>query len=89
MSCPQCFTGHVNPGTPVGTIETIYGRKTYVARPAEGKAPQGIIVIIPDAFGLPFVNNQILADHYASAGQYLVYLPDFMNGEFERPPRLT
>jgi hypothetical protein len=35
----------------------------------------------PDAFGLPFINNQILADHYASAGQYLVYLPDFLDGE--------
>lgn len=81
MSCPQCFSGHVNPGTPKGRITQVFGRKTYVAEPAEGKQPQGIIVIVPDAFGLPFVNNQILADHYAAAGQYLVYLPDFMDGE--------
>ncbi|KAF2719749.1 dienelactone hydrolase family protein [Polychaeton citri CBS 116435] len=80
MSCPQCFSGHVNPGTPVGTIEQIYGRPTYVSRPPNGKQALGVLVIIPDAFGLPFVNNQILADHYASAGQYLVYLPDFMDG---------
>ena len=62
----------------------MYGRRTYIAEPPGGKEPLGIIVIIPDAFGQPFVNNKILADHYASLGQYLVYLPDFMDGEF--PP---
>ena len=81
MSCPKCFSGHVNPGTPLGSIKSVYGRRTYVAEPPHGKQPLGVIVIIPDAFGLPFINNQILADHYASAGQYLVYLPDFMDGE--------
>jgi hypothetical protein len=83
MSCPQCFSGHINPGTPLGRIESVYGRQTYIAVPPGGKEPLGIIVIIPDAFGLPFVNNQILADHYASMGQYLVYLPDFMDGELQ------
>ena len=81
MSCPECFSGHVNSGTPTGTIEQIYGRRTYIARPQEDKQPLGVVVIIPDAFGLPFVNNQILADHYASAGQFLVYLPDFQDGK--------
>lgn len=81
MSCPQCFSGHINPGTPLGRIENVYGRRTYIAEPPNGKQALGIVVIIPDAFGLPFVNNQILADHYASLGQYLVYVPDFMDGE--------
>jgi hypothetical protein len=40
----------------------------------------GIIIIVSDAFGMPFINNKLLADHYASQGQYLVYLPDFMDG---------
>jgi dienelactone hydrolase len=80
MSCPQCFTGHVNPGTPTGRWEAVHGLRTYIADPPNGKNPTGIIVIISDAFGVDFVNNQILADHYASAGDYLVYLPDFMNG---------
>ena len=80
MSCPQCFTGHVNPGTPRGRWDTVHGLRTYIAEPAAGKQTLGIIVIIPDAFGVDFVNNQILADHYASAAQYLVYLPDFMDG---------
>ena len=82
MSCPQCFSGHINPGKPIGRWEAVYGLRTYIAEPSDGKPAQGIIVIIPDAFGVDFVNNQILADHYAAAGQYLVYLPDFMDGKF-------
>ncbi|KAK2473559.1 hypothetical protein H9L39_15734 [Fusarium oxysporum f. sp. albedinis] len=81
MSCPQCFSGHINPGTPTGRWDTIHGLRAYIAEPPAGKSPKAIIVIIPDAFGVDFVNNQILADHYASAADYLVYLPDFMNGK--------
>lgn len=55
--------------------------ETYVARPPNGMKAKGIIVILPDAFGLPFVNNKLLADHYAEKGQYLAYLPDFMDGK--------
>ncbi len=80
MSCPECFTGHVNPNTPTGHFDTIHGLRTYIAEPAAGKPALGVIVVIPDAYGLDFVNNQIVADHYASAGQFLVYLPDFMAG---------
>lgn len=80
MTCSECFTGTVNEGTRSGKIEEAYGLKTYVAHPPNGQTPIGIVVIIPDAFGLPFVNNQLLADHYAAAGPFLVYLPDFMNG---------
>ncbi|KAG5749691.1 hypothetical protein H9Q70_007636 [Fusarium xylarioides] len=80
MSCPQCFSGHVNPGAPTGRWDAVHGLRTYIAEPPSGKSAKAIIVIIPDAFGVDFVNNQILADHYASAADYLVYLPDFMNG---------
>ncbi|KAF5584633.1 dienelactone hydrolase family [Fusarium subglutinans] len=81
MSCPQCFSGHVNPGAPTGRWNTVHGLRTYIAEPPAGKSAKAIIVIIPDAFGVGFVNNQILADHYASAADYLVYLPDFMDAE--------
>lgn len=80
MSCPHCFAGHVHPGLPTGKMTTMHGRKTYVAEPPAGTAPKGVIIIVPDAFGLPFVNNKILADHYASGGGFKVYLPDFMDG---------
>ena len=80
MSCPDCFAGHVHDGEPQGKMVKLHGLETYVAEPAEGRPVRGIIVIVPDAFGLPFVNNKILADHYAARGNYRVYLPDFMQG---------
>jgi dienelactone hydrolase len=81
MSCPECFQGHQHEGTPRGTTTKLHGLDTYVAEPADGRPVRGIIVIIPDAFGWEFVNNRILADHYADKGDYRVYLPDFMHGE--------
>ena len=66
---------------PLGTLTTIHNRPTYVAKPPDGTQPKGIIIIIPDAFGLPFPNNKHLADTYAREGPFLVYLPDFMDGK--------
>ena len=85
MSCPACFSGHVNSGTPTGRIEIVHGRQTYIADPLAGEPAKGIVVIIADAFGLPSVNNQILADHYAAAGKFRVYLPDFTDGRQRCP----
>jgi hypothetical protein len=81
MACPDCFRGSVHEGTPRGKIVKLYGLDTYVSDPASNRPVKGIIVIIPDAFGSPFVNNQLLADHYAEKSDYRVYLPDFMAGE--------
>jgi dienelactone hydrolase len=81
MSCPNRFSGHVNQGTPKGREEKVFDRDCYIAEPAAGKEVKGIIVIIPDAFGWQFVNNRILADHYAARGDFKVYLPDFMDGK--------
>lgn len=79
MSCPDCFTGAImSDYIPKGTLQTLHKLPTYIARP-DGQ-PKGIIIIIPDAFGLPFPNNKHLADTYASHG-YLTYLPDFMSGK--------
>jgi dienelactone hydrolase len=58
----------------------LHGLDTYVTEPPEGRPAKGIIVIIPDAFGIDFINNKILADIYAAKGDYKVYLPDFMRG---------
>jgi dienelactone hydrolase len=81
MSCPDCFSGHVHSGEPQGEVTKLHGLDVYVASPAPDATIRGIIIIIPDAFGWEFVNNRILADHYAQKGRYKVYLPDFMNGE--------
>ncbi|ROV89701.1 hypothetical protein VMCG_10349 [Cytospora schulzeri] len=80
MSCNNCFSGHQHQGTPRGNIIRHHGLETYVTEPSQGRAVKGIIVIIPDAFGIDFINNKILADTYATKGDYRVYLPDFMLG---------
>ncbi|KFA66216.1 hypothetical protein S40285_05088 [Stachybotrys chlorohalonatus IBT 40285] len=80
MACPDCFRGGVTSIEPTGSFTTIHGRRTYVAEPADGAAPRGLIVFITDAFGVDFVNNRVLCDVYAKKGNFLVYCPDFMNG---------
>lgn len=80
MSCPACFSGHVHDGSLKGQITKLHGLDAYVSEPVEGKPVKGIVIIVPDAFGWEFVNNRILADHYAEKGNYKVYLPDFMKG---------
>jgi dienelactone hydrolase len=70
----------VHPGTAKGSTRTLHGLETYTAQPPSSAPSKGIIVIIPDAFGIEFINNKILADHYAAKGGYTVHLPDFMAG---------
>lgn len=81
MSCPDCFSGAVHEGIPRGKVIKFHDLNTYITEPADGREVKNIIVIIPDAFGWEFVNNRILADHYADKGHYRVYLPDFMLGK--------
>lgn len=81
MSCPDCFKGSVHEGTPSGRVTEICGLPTYVSKPQGDRSVKGIIVMIPDAFGMDAVNNKLLADRYANKGDYLVYLPDFMKGK--------
>ncbi|KAF4956887.1 hypothetical protein FGADI_3490 [Fusarium gaditjirri] len=80
MSCPECFQGHSHNEKPTGVVREVFGRQTYVAAPSGCAPAKGIIVIVPDAFGWEFVNNRLLADEYALRGDFLVYLPDFMDG---------
>lgn len=53
--------------------------KTYVV--GNRTDPRGIIVIYSDVFGLELPNNKLIADGYAKSGEYLVYLPDFFEGD--------
>ncbi|KAH9999717.1 dienelactone hydrolase family protein [Xylariaceae sp. FL0662B] len=80
MSCPDCFKGAVHNGKPTGSVARLHGLNVYVAEPASGRPPKGIVVIIPDAFGWDFVNLRLMADNFALKNDYRVYLPDFMNG---------
>ncbi|KAJ2973410.1 hypothetical protein NUW58_g8945 [Xylaria curta] len=80
MSCPACLSGAVHEGTPTGTVTKLHGLDVYVAEPASGSQPEGIIVLIPDILGWAFVNIRLLADSFAKKKNYRVYVPDFMNG---------
>lgn len=81
IGCKDCVSGALHSGTPVGSTETLHGLRTYITRPPASVEPKGVIVIIPDAFGWELVNSRILADNYAQKGQFIVYLPDFMDGK--------
>lgn len=83
--CQDCFKGTLRgDAKPTGTVETIHGLPTYVARPdpdSQGE-PLGVVVIVPDVFGWELLNTRALADSYARRGPFVVYLPDFMDGVF-------
>lgn len=67
----------------------MHGINVYITRPANNVTPKGIIVFISDAFGWKFINSRLLADKYAAKGQFLVLLPDFMNGSPSSPAPQT
>ncbi|PQE25993.1 Dienelactone hydrolase protein [Rutstroemia sp. NJR-2017a BBW] len=79
IACSDCLRGTVQAGTPKGTVSNVHGLPTYTARPESD--PRGVIVLIPDIFGWELANPRLLADTYAREGRYLVYLPEFMNGQ--------
>lgn len=77
-----CAAGEIHTGTPTGRVDKVHGLDCYIATPPTGTTPQGVIVILPDIFGWRLVNTRILADAYASKGNYLVFLPELQDGEF-------
>ena len=78
-TCEECIKGSIHKGRPQGKEETVHGLNTYVI--GNRSDPQAIIVIYSDIFGLPLPNNKLIADAYANSGEYLVYLPDFFQGD--------
>lgn len=60
-------------------MEKLHGLNTYVV--GNRTNPRGIIVVYSDIFGLPLPNNKLIADSYAKSGEWLVYLPDFFQGD--------
>lgn len=71
--------GTIHEGQPIGKEETIHGLNTYVV--GNRTNPKATVVIYSDIFGLPLPNNKLIADAYAKSGEYLVYLPDFFQGD--------
>ena len=80
MACRDCFRGGIAVGEPKGTITTIHGIETYVAGTPESTTSASTIIYFTDAFGLPLVNNKLLADSYALATGFRVLVPNIIPG---------
>lgn len=78
-SCNECITGTIHEGQPQGVEEVLHGLNTYII--GNQISPKAIIVIYSDIFGLALPNNKLIADAYSKNGDYLVYLPDFFQGD--------
>ncbi len=73
-----CVRGNLHTGETRGTFETFADLKTYVSKPAEGKANGHVLLYFADIWALS--NNALLVmDHYADAG-YLVLGVDYLRG---------
>ncbi|KAM7214901.1 alpha/beta-hydrolase [Rhypophila decipiens] len=77
--CDQCIKGTIHSGNPIGETITVHGLTTYVI--GNRTSPRGIIVMYSDVFGLELPNNKLIADSYAKSGEWLVYMPDFFEGD--------
>lgn len=71
--------GTIHEGQPQGREEIVHGLNTYVV--GNRSDPRAIVVMYSDIFGLLLPNNKLIADTYAKSGEYLVYLPDFFEGD--------
>jgi dienelactone hydrolase len=71
--------GTIHEGQPLGKEEIVHGLNTYVV--GNRSDPRAIVVVYSDIFGLLLPNNKLIADAYAKSGEYLVYLPDFFEGD--------
>ncbi|KAH8922791.1 dienelactone hydrolase endo-1,3,1,4-beta-D-glucanase [Atractiella rhizophila] len=85
--CLHCKKGVTFEGTQmvcflfwIGTIKTINGVPTYVAK-SKGWFPKTeALILLTDIFGLPLVNNKLLADDFANYG-WDTFVPDYLNGD--------
>jgi dienelactone hydrolase len=75
----QAPQGTIHKGQPQGKEELLHGLNTYVI--GNRTNPKAIIVMYSDIFGLLLPNNKLIADSFAKSGEYLVYLPDFFEGD--------
>lgn len=73
--CEKCVTGFAHGGKPAGTLgELAPGMQAYFAPapPAALARDAPTLLMVPDVFGIRFVNTQLLADSYAALGLHVV-----------------
>jgi carboxymethylenebutenolidase len=85
MSCPDCTSGNLLPGTPKGTEENgVYFAKGSNQEDTKEKA----VLVFTDIFGLDVPNPKIVADIIAERTGFDVWVPDLFNGALlARPTR--
>lgn len=77
MSCPDCTSGNLLPGSPKGTEKDgAYFAKGSSQEGTKDKA----IVILSDVFGLAISNPKIIADTISERTGFDVWVPDLFNG---------
>ncbi|KAG0700441.1 dienelactone hydrolase [Suillus ampliporus] len=84
MSCPDCNRGSILEGKPAGSFTEIDGVRAYLASSTEdANGGQGgrAIILLCDAFGLPLVNSQLLADKFSKELSCDVWIPDLFDGQ--------
>ncbi|KAF1945518.1 alpha/beta-hydrolase [Clathrospora elynae] len=69
-----------NTGVPTGQLKNISGIQTYLSYPPNYTTSTKAILHITDIFGLPLLENKLLADSLA-ANDYLVLMPDLFAGD--------
>lgn len=74
-----CAKGSIHEGTPKGVFETVTELRTYVAKPAEGKANGHVLLYFCDITGMSN-NHLLLMDAWAEAG-YLALGIDYFQGD--------
>jgi len=72
MASSCCVNGFEWNGTPTGQESTLAGNNVYVT----GSNSEVAILVITGLYGWKFVNERLLADHYAREVDATVYVPD-------------
>ncbi|KAJ3552982.1 hypothetical protein NM688_g3861 [Phlebia brevispora] len=78
--CDACFSGVRHEGEPEGVMEKIGGIDCYVATPKGDYPKDKVILFLTDVFGIPLINNRLLADDFARNGIKTI-IPDILNGD--------
>jgi dienelactone hydrolase len=76
-----CNAPNLSSGEPSGTIQNLTSSlQAYITTPKQRKKPSSAVIYLSDIFGLPLVNNKLLADAIAAAGFHVVF-PDLFAGD--------
>ncbi|PRP88841.1 hypothetical protein PROFUN_00309 [Planoprotostelium fungivorum] len=77
----HCLQGKPAAGQAAGTKRAVGGLDSYVTDSIGHEFKGKAVIYLYDAFGVDFINNQLLADEYAQEANVRVYIPDLLHGD--------